>query len=115
MDKSISVITDKELADIVEEIYAEVINDLLFEGYGDSKILYGPLKKKLRRVKGSLKIVRKNKKKLPLSLRKITKAAAKRRGRKSAISRKGKQKLVTRKSTRTTKKGRKMGLYRKNI
>lgn len=113
MSENISVIDEKELEKIVEDTYIEVLNELLFEGIGDSKIIFGPIKKKLRRVGGSLKIVRKNKKKLPLSLRNISKAAAKRRGRKSAIKRKGKQQRITRKAMKTTKKGRAMGLYKK--
>lgn len=102
----------KKFEDIVEEIYIDLLNDILYEGEGDSKILFGPLVKKLRRIKGNLKIVRKRKKKLPMSLRKISRAAAKRRGRRSAITRKGVQKRVTRKAQRTTKKGRAMGLYK---
>lgn len=97
----------------IEAIIDEVINELIEEGKGDSKIRFGPIKKKLRRIAGTLKVVRKNKKPLPMSLRTISKAAAKRRGRKSAIKRKGKQKRVTRKAVRTTKKGRALGLYKK--
>jgi len=104
---------DKKLSEIVDDICIELLNDILYEGVGDSKIMYGPMVKKLRKIKGSLKIVRKRKKPLPMSLRKLSKAAARRRGRKSAIKRKPKQKLATRKATRTTKKGRAMGLYKK--
>jgi len=104
---------DKVIEEIINEIIVETINDHMFEGIGDAKILFGQLKKKLRRVGGSLKIVKKNKKPLPMSLRNISRAAAKRRARKSSISRKGKQKRVTKKAMRTTKKGRAMGLYKK--
>lgn len=112
MDSNVEVISEKELEDLVEELYIEVLNEMLFEGEGDAKILFGPMKKRARRIKGSLKIVRKRKKALPLSLRKISKAAARRRGRKSAISRKGKQRRITKKAVKTTKKGRRMGLYK---
>lgn len=113
MQKPVIVISEEELEKIKEDIYVEVLNDLLFEGVGDSKILFGPIKKRVRRIKGALKIVRKNKKPLPLSLRKISKAAARRRGRKSALKRKGRQQRITRKAVKSTKKGRAMGLYKR--
>lgn len=81
---------------------------MLFE----SIVPKGPMKRKLRRVNGTLKIVKKRKKPIPISMRTITKAAAHRRGRKSAIKRKAIQKKVTRKAVKTTKKGRARGLYR---
>lgn len=103
---------DLELKKIAEDIYVDCLNELLYEQVGDAKILFGPLVRKLRRVNGALKVVRKRKKKLPLSLRKISKAAARRRARRSAINRKAKQKLISKKAQRTTKKGRRMGLYK---
>ena len=100
---------EKEVEDLIDEIMEELISEVRT---GDSKIRFGPVRRKLRRIAGQLKIVRRNKKPLPLSLRSISKAAAKRRARRSAISRKGKQKRITKKAQRTTKKGRRMGLYK---
>ena len=83
---------------------------MLFE----SIVPKGPMKRRLRKVDGALKIVKKRKKPTPLSMRTITKAAARRRGRRSALKRKSIQKRVTKKAVKTTKKGRARGLYKGN-
>ncbi|MBT7349893.1 hypothetical protein HN803_03805 [candidate division WWE3 bacterium] len=98
----------KEFEALVKETIIDVVNDMLFE----SIVPKGPLKKTLRKVNGTLKIVKKRKKPVPLSMRTITKAAARRRGRKSAIKRKAIQRKVTKKAVKTTRKGRARGLYK---
>jgi len=87
---------------------SDTSHDMLFE----TVVPQGPTKKKLRRVDGTLKIVRKRKKPLPLSMRAIGKAAAHRRARKSALARKSTQRKITKKAVKTTKKGRARGLYK---
>jgi len=99
----------KEFESLVREIIIDEVNEMLFETIAPK----GPMKRTLRKVDGTLKIVKKRKKPVPLSMRTITKAAARRRGRKSAIKRKAIQRKVTKKATKTTKKGRARGLYRK--
>ena len=104
------IVNEKEFGKITEELIMETLNEMLFEELGGAVI--GATKKKLRRINGKLKLVRKRKKPLPLSMRKINPAAARRRARKSAISRKGKQRRITKKATKTTGIGRKRGLYK---
>ena len=101
-------LNEKEFTALVRETIIDIVNDMLFESIAPK----GPLKKTLRKVNGTLKIVKKRKKPIPVSMRTITKAAAKRRGRRSALKRKAIQKKVTRKAAKTTKKGRARGLYR---
>jgi|TARA_R110000824_G_scaffold364808_3_gene553284 hypothetical protein len=100
-----------EFESLVREIIIDAVNDMLFE----SILPKGPMKKRLRKINGTLKIVRKRKKPVPLSQRTISKAAAKRRGRKSALKRKAIQRKVTKKAVKTTKKGRARGLYKGNL
>ena len=73
-----------------------------------------PRKKVLSKVGGSVKIVKKRKKKLPLHLRLVKPTQAKRIAKKNALKRKGKQKRITKKAMKTQKKGRAMGLYKKS-
>tara|TARA_Y100000310_G_scaffold246356_1_gene251611 strand:- start:2677 stop:2997 length:321 start_codon:yes stop_codon:yes gene_type:complete len=101
-------LTIEEFEVVVKETIIDVVNEMLFESIYPK----GPVKKRLRKVGGSLKVVRKRKKPVPLSMRTITKAAAKRRGRRSALKRKAIQRKVTKKATKTTKKGRARGLYK---
>tara|TARA_R110000744_G_scaffold142268_1_gene253824 strand:- start:519 stop:839 length:321 start_codon:yes stop_codon:yes gene_type:complete len=100
----------KEFEALVRETIIDVVNDMLFE----SIVPKGAMKRRLRKVDGTLKIVKKRKKPTPLSMRTITKAAARRRGRRSALKRKSIQKRVTKKAVKTTKKGRARGLYKGN-
>ena len=83
---------------------------LIYEGDGSGAIKYGKMVRRLRRVDGKLRIVRKRKKALPMSMRTISKAAARRRAKKSSIKKKSKQKLITRKILKTKKRARAMGL-----
>ena len=101
----------KEFESLVKETIIDIVNEMLFETILPS----GPMKKRLRKINGTLKIVKKRKKPVPISMRTITKAAAKRRGRKSAIKRKAIQRKVTKKAVKTTKKGRARGLYNKGL
>tara|TARA_R110000824_G_scaffold80978_2_gene203432 strand:- start:3035 stop:3367 length:333 start_codon:yes stop_codon:yes gene_type:complete len=104
------IINNDELNNITEEIFIEVLNEMLFTEIDGNTV--GATKKKLRKIDGKLKIVRKRKRPLPLSQRTINPAAARRRARKSAISRKGKQRRITKKAVKTTGIGRKRGLYK---
>lgn len=76
----------------------------------ESEVSYGKKVRRLRRVDGKLKIVRKRKKALPLSMRTVSLAKAKRRAKKSAIKRKASQKRITRKVLKTKKRAVQMGL-----
>jgi len=104
---------DKSLKKIVENIVREELSKLVLIEE-EAGLPSGPKKKVLRRVGGTLKVVKKRKKKLPLHLRAVKPSQAKRIARKSAIARKGKQKRITKKAMKTTTKGRKMNLYKKS-
>ena len=76
----------------------------------EEPIKYGRMVRRLRRVGGKLKIVRKRVKALPQSMRTISKAAAKRRAKKSAIKKIAQRKKITRKMLKTKKKAKAMGI-----
>lgn len=76
----------------------------------EEPIRYGRMVRRLRRVGGKLKIVRKRVKPLPQSMRTISKAAAKRRAKKSAIKKIAQRKKITRKMLKTKKKAKAMGI-----
>jgi len=75
-------------------------------------IKYGRMVRRLRRVGGKLKVVRKRLKSLPQSMRTISKAAARRRAKKSAIKKIAQKKKITRKMLKTKKRAKAMGLGR---
>lgn len=76
----------------------------------DNTIKYGRMSRRLRRVGGKLKIVRKRIKALPQSMRTISKAAAKRRAKKSAIKKIAQKRKITRKMLKTKKRAKSMGI-----
>ena len=76
----------------------------------EEPIKYGRMVRRLRRVGGKLKIVRKRVKALPQSMRTISKAAAKRRAKKSAIKKIAQRKKITRKMLKTKKRAKAMGI-----
>lgn len=76
----------------------------------EEPIKYGRMVRRLRRIGGKLKIVRKRVKALPQSMRTISKAAAKRRAKKSAIKKIAQRKKITRKMLKTKKRAKAMGI-----